>query len=157
MKKHIQIDYDWFESWRELNEDEQHLVQEAINSAKKAYAPYSKFHVGATALLDNQTVIHGNNQENIAYPSGICAERVALFYAGANFPSQQVQTLVVYAEGDLIEPDECVSPCGSCRQVIAESEARQKNPIRIILVSQSGKTWIFKTIADLLIFPFGVK
>lgn len=157
MKKHIQIDYDWFESWRELNEDEQHLVQEAINSAKKAYAPYSKFHVGATALLDNQTVIQGNNQENIAYPSGICAERVALFYAGANFPSQQVQTLVVYAEGDLIEPDECVSPCGSCRQVIAESEARQKNPIRIILVSQSGKTWIFKTIADLLIFPFGVK
>jgi len=101
--------------------------------------------------------VKGNNQENIAYPSGLCAERVALFYAGANYPGTAVKTIVVMAEGDLIGSDECVSPCGSCRQVIAESESRQDSPIRIILISQDGKTWIFDSIQDILVFPFGVK
>jgi cytidine deaminase len=107
-------------------------------------------------VLDNGAVICGNNQENIAYPSGMCAERVALFYANATHPTSNVNTLVIVAQGNLVKPDMCISPCGSCRQVIAESESRQKEPITIILVAQNGETWIFHSINDLLIFPFGV-
>ena len=98
----------------------------------------------------------GNNQENIAYPSGLCAERVALFYAGANFPETAIRTMVIVAKGDLIKQDDCVSPCGSCRQVIAESEKRQSSNIRIILVSESGRTFVFDKGIDLLVFAFGI-
>lgn len=157
MKKQLQIDYEWLNHWNELPESEHHLVEQANEAAADAYAPYSEFHVGAAVLLADGTIIKGNNQENIAYPSGLCAERVALFYAGANYPGTAVKTIVVVAKGALIGEDECVSPCGSCRQVIAESERRQGEAIRIILIAQDGKTWIFNSIKDILIFPFGVK
>ncbi|AEA44000.1 cytidine deaminase [Fluviicola taffensis] len=157
MKKQLKIDYEWLNHWKELPDTEYILVEKAFEAAEDAYAPYSSFHVGAAVLLADGTIIKGNNQENIAYPSGLCAERVALFYAGANYPNTIVKTIVVLAKGDLIAPDECVSPCGSCRQVIAESEFRQKQDIRIVLIAQDGKTWIFNRIKDILVFPFGVK
>lgn len=157
MKKHLTIHYEWLNHWKELPDTEHILIEKAYEAAEDAYAPYSDFKVGAAVLLEDGTVIKGNNQENIAYPSGLCAERVALFYAGANYRGTAVKTIVVVAQGDLIAGDECVSPCGSCRQVIAESESRQEEAIRIILVAQDGKTWIFDSIKDLLIFPFGVK
>ncbi|TSJ45545.1 cytidine deaminase [Fluviicola chungangensis] len=157
MKKQLTIHYEWLNHWKELPDTEHILIEKAYEAAKDAYAPYSDFQVGAAVLLEDGGIIKGNNQENIAYPSGLCAERVALFYAGANYPGTAVKTIVVVAQGDLIAGDECVSPCGSCRQVIAESESRQKEAIRIILVAQDGKTWIFDSIKDLLIFPFGVK
>lgn len=157
MKKQLTIHYEWLEHWKELPEYEHVLIENAHEAAQKAYAPYSDFKVGAALLLSDGTIVKGNNQENIAYPSGLCAERVALFYAGATYPGTAVKTIVVVAEGDLIGEDECVSPCGSCRQVIAESESRQETPIRIILVSRDGKTWIFDSINDILVFPFGVK
>ncbi|WP_343607012.1 cytidine deaminase [Fluviicola sp.] len=157
MKKQLTINYEWLGDWKELPESEHILVEKAREAVQDAYAPYSHFKVGAAVLLEDGTIIKGNNQENIAYPSGLCAERVALFYANATYPQTSVKTIVVLADGDLIAPDECVSPCGSCRQVIAESEARQKADIRIILVSQDGKTWIFNSIKDILVFPFGVK
>ena len=157
MKKQLTIHYEWLEHWKELPESEHILIKKAHEAAQNAYAPYSDFKVGAAVLLADGTIVKGNNQENIAYPSGLCAERVALFYAGATYPGTAVKTIVVVAEGDLIGEDECVSPCGSCRQVIAESESRQEDPIRIILVSRDGKTWIFDSINDILVFPFGVK
>lgn len=156
MKKSISITYELVNHYRELAQSDQDLIAEAYRVCDQAYAPYSKFQVGAVLKMDNGFVLGGNNQENIAYPSGLCAERVALFYAGANHADQKIQSLVVVAKGDLVGPDNCLSPCGSCRQVIAETEMRQKSPIRILLVSQSGKTYIFDKIADLLIFPFGM-
>lgn len=156
MKHTHNIQYEILDHWHELPAQEQELVLKAQEACEQAYAPYSEFHVGACLLLGNGQLIAGNNQENIAYPSGLCAERVALFYAGANYPQQAVQTLVVVAKGDLVKPEDCISPCGSCRQVIAESEFRQKEPIRMILVAQNGRTFIFDKASDLLIFPFGM-
>jgi cytidine deaminase len=156
MNKTLTISYQEFENWTSLGSKEQELVHKAYSIAEKAYAPYSNFRVGAMLLLEDGTEVAGNNQENIAYPSGLCAERVALFYAGANFPETAIQTLVIVAKGDLIKQDDCVSPCGSCRQVIAESEKRQKTNIRVILVSESGRTFIFEKGTDLLVFAFGI-
>ncbi len=156
MNKELRINYQEFEHYRSLTEREQTLVSNAYLACENAYAPYSKFHVGAVLLLEDGTEVVGNNQENIAYPSGLCAERVALFYAGANFPGTRIETLVVVAKGDLIQPNDCVSPCGSCRQVIAESEFRQKAPMKIILVSQTGRTFVFERGTDLLVFAFGM-
>lgn len=157
MKKQHSISYDFYESKHELSNEEQLLIEKAYAIAEDAYAPYSEFHVGAVIEFEDGTFVMGSNQENIAYPSGLCAERVALFYAGANFPGKIIKRLVVVAKGDLIEPDMCVSPCGSCRQVIAESENRQAETIELILVSQNGKVWRFNSASDLLVFPFGIR
>ena len=118
----------------ELTAEERHLVELAIEATGRSYAPYSKFHVGAAVRLDNGAEIIGCNQENAAYPSGLCAERTALFSAGAQYPDVAVNTLAIAArgtDGELLE--EPVAPCGSCRQVIIESETRAKHPIRILL------------------------
>lgn len=139
----------------ELNSSDIKLINEAVESAKLAYAPYSKFRVGASVLLKNSVIIKGNNQENAAYPSGLCAERVALFYANAVYPDSAVDTIVILSIDDkdnIIEQN--ASPCGACRQVISESETRFSNPIRILLVS---KDYVleFSSINDLLPFSFG--
>jgi len=118
----------------ELTAEEQHLVKTAIDATKRSYAPYSKFCVGAAARLDNGVEVAGSNQENAAYPSGLCAERTALFYAGAQYPDVPVRMLAIAArgtDGELTE--EPTGPCGGCRQVIIESETRAKAPIRILL------------------------
>lgn len=150
----LSIDYSLFDSFSELSQADQHLVDLAYKVSKEAYAPYSKFHVGAAVLLDNGEIVLGSNQENIAFPSGLCAERVALFYAGANFPNQVVKKIVIVAKGDLVPMDKILSPCGSCRQVMLETEVRQKTPYEVILVSQNGKTIIFNAASDLLPFAF---
>jgi cytidine deaminase len=157
MKHTHTIHYEIIPHWTELSAGEQELVEKAQEASAKAYAPYSHFFVGASVLLDNGAIVTGNNQENIAYPSGLCAERVALFYVGANYPEQSVRTLVVVAKGTLVKPEDCISPCGACRQVIAESEFRQKTPIRMILVAQNGRTFLFDKASDLLVFPFGME
>ena len=131
------------------------MVEKAYSMCEQAYAPYSHFQVGATLLLSNGEIVSGNNQENIAYPSGLCAERVALFFAGANFPTEKVESIVVVAKGDLVSFDKLLSPCGSCRQVLMESEMRQNKNIRVVLVSQNGRTTVFNSILDLLPFAFG--
>jgi cytidine deaminase len=108
------------------------LAQSAREAANRAYAPYSCFHVGAAVLLENGEIITGNNQENAAYPSGLCAERVALFYAGAQYPEIAVKTLAIAAEtgGKQVK---LITPCGACRQVLLETEARSKQSIQILL------------------------
>ena len=118
----------------ELSAEEQHLVNLAIEATGRSYAPYSNFHVGAAVRLENGEKIIGCNQENAAYPSGLCAERTALFSAGAQYPDVGVQMLAIAARGTDGELQyEPVGPCGSCRQVIVESETRAGHPIRILL------------------------
>lgn len=156
MKQEVKISFDRFEHWNELSTGDQELVERAYAVSKTAYAPYSKFHVGASLRLSNDQIVTGSNQENIAYPSGLCAERVALFYTGANFPNEQIETLCVVAEGDLLPVDKILSPCGSCRQVMLETEVRQEKAYRIILVSQNGVTIIFDSAVDLLPLAFGI-
>lgn len=109
------------------------LLEKAREAAKNAYAPYSKFYVGAAVLLENGEMIMGNNQENAAYPSGLCAERVALFYANASFPDVPVKTIAITAIDEGGNVHDIVSPCGSCRQVMLETEAKFNKPLTIIL------------------------
>ncbi len=118
----------------ELTAEEQHLIQLSIDATNRSYAPYSKFHVGAAVRLDNGIELSGCNQENAAFPSGLCAERTTLFYAGAQYPDVPVRMLAIAARGTDGElTDEPTGPCGACRQVIIESEVRAKQPIRILL------------------------
>lgn len=154
--KEITIKYRLLDSWQELPEGDRQLVEQAYMISRDAYAPYSQFRVGAAVLLDNGEVVLGSNQENIAFPSGLCAERVALFYTGANYPDRKVLKIAIVAEGDLLPENNVLSPCGSCRQVMLESEIRQSQPFEVILVSQTGQTMIFKSAVDLLPFAFGL-
>jgi len=150
------IEYKLLDNWKELNDSERVLVDKAFEACGRAYAPYSKFHVGAAVLLENGLIVEGNNQENVAYPSGLCAERVALFYAGANYPNVKVDTICIVAKGDLLPKENLLTPCGGCRQVMIETENRQKQAFRTILVSQNNKVMIFESALDLLPFAFGV-
>lgn len=147
------INYKLLDNYSELSESDQALVMQAYDVAKNAYAPYSKFHVGAAVLLESGKVVLGSNQENIAFPSGLCAERVALFHCGAVYPNQKVIKIVIVAKGDLVPLDKILSPCGGCRQVMLETEVRQKAPYEVVLVSQNGQTIVFNAASDLL--PFG--
>ena len=155
MKERFEFNYDLLSNWKELPIEEHVLVEQAYAAMENAYAPYSEFKVGACALMDDGSFVLGNNQENAAFPSGICAERVALFYAGANFPNKKVITLCIVARGDLMPASQLLSPCGSCRQVMLESENRQKQPIRVLLVNQDGRTMILDSVIQLLPFGFG--
>jgi cytidine deaminase len=139
-----------------LEVNDQDLAKHAIEASTNAYAPYSNFLVGAAVRLMDGKVIQGNNQENIAFPSGLCAERVALFYAGANYPDSEIETLCIVAKGDLVPKNHILSPCGSCRQVMLESENRQRVPIRVILINQDGKVLIVESAKDFLPFGFGI-
>ena len=116
----------------ELTDDERLWIDTAVISAKQAYAPYSEFHVGAVVVLANGKIVTGNNQENVAYPSGMCAERVALYYASARYPDVPVKAIIVIAVKDGVIQKH-ISPCGACRQVLLETETRFNQPVRIIL------------------------
>ncbi len=156
MEKELRIKYQRFEHWNALDESDQVLVNKAFEACKNAYAPYSKFNVGAALRLSNGEEITGSNQENVAYPSGLCAERVALFYAGANFPDESVESLCIVAKGELLPLDKVLSPCGGCRQVMLETENRQSKAYRIILVNQDETVTVFNSAHDLLPLAFGI-
>jgi len=155
MKKELKITYEYFSNLSELSKEDQDYVTKAREVARNAHAPYSKFYVGATLVMENNEVILGSNQENIAFPSGLCAERVALFYAGANFPDLGIKKLIVVANGDLIPKEAVLSPCGSCRQVMLESQNRQENNFPIYLIGQDDSVHIFSSIYDLMPMAFG--
>ena len=140
-------------SYDELHWDEKNLIDCAKDACSRAYAPYSQFQVGAAVLLANGEIITGNNQENVAFPSGLCAERTALFYANSQYPEQAVKSLAVaaYTQGDFINKP--ISPCGACRQVILETEIRFKSPVRIFLYGKS-EIYIIEGINDLLPLAF---
>ena len=144
-------------SANELNAEEKNLLSVAKKATKSAYAPYSNFFVGAAILLDDGTIVTGNNQENVAFPSGLCAERVALFTAGAQYPHKRIKTIAVTATTKKFILNKPISPCGDCRQVMAESEDRNQKNIRIILAGETGKVYIVDSVKDLLPLMFSGK
>jgi cytidine deaminase len=153
VQKEYSFKFQLYPNWESLQTVDKSVVNKAFEAMEKAYAPYSKFKVGAALLLEDGQIIQGNNQENIAYPSGLCAERVALFHAGAQFPGIAVDLICIVAKGDLMPISQLLSPCGACRQVMLESENRQNKPIRIILVNQDNRTMCIDSVQNLL--PFG--
>ena len=155
MQKEYSFKFKLYPNWESLQTVDKSVVNKAFEAMEKAYAPYSKFKVGAALLLEDGQIIQGNNQENIAYPSGLCAERVALFHAGAQFPGISVDLICIVAKGDLMPISQLLSPCGACRQVMLESENRQNKPIRIILVNQDNRTMCIDSVQNLLPFGFG--
>ena len=154
--KNVQIKCDLteYETQEELNGEDNQLINEAKASMKDAYAPYSHFNVGAAVLLDNGVIVRGNNQENASYPTGLCAERVAIFAAGANYPGIALKSLAVCASSEHFHVDKPVAPCGACRQAIAEFEHRYKKNIRMIMTGEKGKVITADSISSLLPFQF---
>ncbi len=128
--------YTEYSSIEELNSKDVLLIEKAIDAQKSSYSPYSKFCVGVAILLENGEIIQGSNQENGAYPSGLCAERVALFSAGAKYPTVPIRTIVITASFENQQTTEPIPPCGGCRQVMIESRNIGKKPMRVILVGQ---------------------
>lgn len=150
----LKIPYTEYDSMDELPEEERALLLRARDSSRSAYAPYSNFYVGAALLLENGQVVTGNNQENVAYPSGLCAERVAIYAAGAQYPGVPVKAIAVTCHSPSFDVSEPLSPCGACRQAIAEYENRYQRPIRILLAGETGKIRAVASIAQLLPFVF---
>ena len=153
----INSEFEVYESEKDLSQDESLLLQKAKEVLSKAHAPYSNFFVGAAVLLENGEIILGNNQENAAYPSGLCAERVAIFHAAAIHPDAAVKTIAVSCKtpGKII--DQPVTPCGACRQVIAEYEIKFGSPIRILMQGEKGNVYAANGIDQLLPLMFNRK
>lgn len=153
----ISTEIDVYNSPSDLSKKDEELLKEAQKMVKSAYAPYSNFHVGAALLLENGKIVTGNNQENAAYPSGLCAERVAIFYAGAQYPGVAVKAIAVSVKSKNVVINEPLSPCGGCRQVISEYENKFRKPIRIIMSGEKGQVYIAKSIESLLPLMFSKK
>jgi cytidine deaminase len=143
-----------YESAAHLPEEVKTLMERAVAIRKTAYAPYSKFRVGAALLLDNGEVVLGSNQENAAYPSGLCAERVAVFQAGALYPDAVIVRIAISAAADEKIVNSPIPPCGSCRQAIAEYEIRQERPIEIWFMGEEGKVYKSDSLKNLLPLMF---
>ena len=139
-----------FDNYDELPSEVASLMDKAIEARSKAYAPYSKFSVGAAILLDNNEVITGNNQENASYPSGLCAERTAIYYAGAQFPDAKILRMALTAGSQIRQTVSPIPPCGACRQAIAEYEVKQDTPIEIYFMGETGKVVKSNSLANLL-------
>lgn len=138
----------------ELSQEETSLMSQAFEARSKAYAPYSKFTVGAAILLDNGIVIQGSNQENAAYPSGLCAERVAIFYAGSTYPNSKIVKMFITASPQDRDLEEPIPPCGSCRQAIAEYEFKQDTPIAIFFMGAKGDIYKSDSLKNILPLVF---
>lgn len=140
-----------YSSKEELESVDALLIDMAIEAQKSSYSPYSKFKVGAAVLLENGEIIQGSNQENGAYPSGLCAERVALFYAGAKYPNVPITTIAITASFNNHLLNEPVPPCGACRQVMIESRNIGKKPMKVIL---AGAQRIYEVEDASFLLPF---
>lgn len=139
-----------YDSFEELSEEVQGLMKEAFAARDKAYAPYSKFSVGAAIQLENGEVVTGSNQENASYPSGLCAERTTIYYAGAKFPDQKMKKMAISAKSmnhSLLSP---VPPCGACRQAMVEYEVKQEEPMEVYFMGEGGKVVKANSVKDLL-------
>ena len=146
-----------YKSMEDLPKEDLELLKLAKKAVKSAYAPYSQFFVGAAILLENGKISIGNNQENAAYPSGLCAERVAIFHASANYPNVPIKKIAVSVASKTQIINEPVSPCGGCRQVISEYEMKYESPISIIMSGETGKIYVSDSIENLLPIMFNKK
>ena len=143
-----------FDTLTDLPEGVQHLMKEASQAREKAYAPYSKFNVGAALALDNGKTIIGSNQENASYPSGLCAERTAIYYKGAQYPDAKILKMAIIAGSQNKPTTTPIPPCGACRQAIAEYEVSQNSPIEIYFMGETGKVVRSNSLANLLPLVF---
>jgi cytidine deaminase len=143
-----------FESIDELTTIVKGLMNKAIEAKQNAYAPYSKFKVGAAMLLEDGTVITGNNQENAAYPSGMCAERVAIWKVSSEFPDKKILKLAISASSSAQILKEPVAPCGACRQTLSEYEIKQKDKIEVYFMGEVGEIIKTESVLDLLPIAF---
>mgnify|MGYP000222515095 CR=1 FL=1 len=132
----------------------QQLMQKAVEARLKAYAPYSKFSVGTALLLDNDEIITGSNQENASYPSGLCAERTAIYYKGSQYPNAKILRMAIIAGSENNPTTTPIPPCGACRQAIAEYEVNQNSPIEIYFMGETGKVIKSNSLANLLPLVF---
>ena len=153
-EKKFEISYQVYDDINELSEKDAWLLNEARAVTEQAYAPYSNFHVGAVAMLENGEVVAGTNQENASYPVGICAERVLLGNATTLYPQVKIETIAISYNSEEVKSDHPISPCGMCRQALLEYETRLKKPIRLIMGGMEGKVHIIKTASLLLPFAF---
>ncbi|MEZ4800470.1 MAG: cytidine deaminase [Flavobacteriales bacterium] len=150
-KKVLSTEWEVISSISDLSPTDQNLLSAAKEAVESAYAPYSQFSVGAALLLEDGTIIKGNNQENAAYPSGLCAERVAFFWAGANHPGKKIVSVAITAKSDVVKTDHPITPCGACRQSMLEYELNQKSDITILMQGTSGM--IYKMIGVKQLLP----
>ncbi|RLD31833.1 MAG: cytidine deaminase [Bacteroidetes bacterium] len=154
VKKDIRITIEEYDSMPDLGQADMNLMELAESSLKDAYAVYSHYRVGAALILSNGKVITGNNQENAAYPSGLCAERVAMFYAKSQYPGESIEAIAISAKADTFTIKDAVAPCGACRQVMAEYEIQQKSPIRVVMKGETGPVLAVDSIEALLPLMF---
>lgn len=147
--KEIKIAYQEFDAIDELEAKDRELAQAAVEATAQAYAPYSKFNVGAAVLFEDGVIVKGANQENAAYPSGLCAERTALFYASASRPDKAMVAIAIAAGQDSHLCETPATPCGACRQVMAQYQLKSGLPMRVLLVG-AHKIWRFEKVDDLL-------
>ncbi len=154
-KQHIGFELLIYQNQNELADSEKRLLEQAVSARKNAYAPYSNFQVGAAVLMENGEVVIGNNQENASYPSGLCAERVAVFQAGALYPGVAILAIAISAASENYVLDTPAGPCGNCRQAIMEYEIKQKSPISLLLQGQEGPVYKCSSLKDLLPLGFG--
>jgi len=155
MKKDIHIGYEHFKSSSELNDIEKKLFERAKAARENAYAPYSDFLVGCAVLLENGEMYSGNNQENAAFPSGLCAERTALFWIGANFPNEKISKIfIIGGPREFSEKTPPIPPCGACRQSLMEYETKQNEDIEVYFSTLSEEVFKVNSIKDLLPFYF---
>ena len=152
-----EVRYDLYESVEELSKEDRLLMEAAIEATETAYAPYSNFHVGAAVLMENGEVVRGSNQENAAYPSGLCAERVAVFAAGSHYPGVKIKAIAITAMFNDSKEPLSVSPCGDCRQVMAEYEHRYGANIRLIITAGNGKVMVIPNTKTLLPLMFNAE
>lgn len=153
----IETKFTVYNAITDLPDEVQSLMQEAVAMRKTAYAPYSNFQVGAAILLANKKIVLGSNQENAAYPSGLCAERVAIFQAGALYPKIPMDIIAITATSKTNPVTHPIPPCGSCRQAIAEYESNQENPIAIYFMGESGEIYKSDSLKNLLPLIFEKK
>ena len=151
--KEIKIAYREYDSLEQLDAEDRKLADAAIDAMKNAYAPYSGFSVGAAVMFEDGEIVKGSNQENAAYPSGLCAERTAMFYASASRPDKAMTALAIAAgrNGDICGTP--ATPCGACRQVMAQYQVKSGRPMKILLVG-AERTWVFDKVDDLLPLVF---
>jgi len=154
MQKQIIFNFEVFETFKSLSSEDGALFNKAFLAGKDAYAPYSEFKVGAAIQLEENIIVTANNQENAAYPSGLCAERIAVFYAMAKYPHKRIQKIAIVAQSERTKLMTAVPPCGACRQSLIEYEERQKTPITIIFGTQYSEIYKVKSISDLLPLTF---
>ncbi len=150
IRQHVAFEYEVHNDISGLNSKEIELLKVAYEAANNAYAPYSQFQVGAALLLDNGEIIQGNNQENGAYPSGLCAERVAFFWKGANRKDQKIVMLAIRAHSSILDTSHPITPCGSCRQAMLEYELNQNLPITILMQGSTGAIYKMEGVKNLL-------